>query len=67
MNAKIKADGREGVFVLDSKKDMPYHSMGEEERERIWDDGLHFTPEGYERVGRLVGILEGRRKEGCCC
>lgn len=28
--------------------------MPEEERDEIWDDGLHFTPAGYERVGRLV-------------
>ncbi len=28
--------------------------MPEAERDKIWDDGLHFTPAGYERVGRLV-------------
>ena len=39
--------------------------MDEEERKEIWDDGLHFSENGYERLGklvaeRLVGILEGR-------
>lgn len=38
--------------------------MEEKERDLIWDDGLHFTEEGYERIGeligrRLLGILEG--------
>lgn len=28
--------------------------MSESEREEIWDDGLHFTPKGYERMGELV-------------
>jgi len=28
--------------------------MGDEERKEIWDDGLHFTPKGYERIGNLV-------------
>jgi len=34
--------------------------MPEQERDEIWDDGLHFTEEGYERVGLLVG----RRLQG---
>jgi len=29
--------------------------MDEAERSEIWDDGLHFTPEGYERMGGLIG------------
>ena len=37
--------------------------MSEVERSEIWDDGLHFTPKGYERMGefvaaRLFEILE---------
>jgi len=28
--------------------------MGDEERNEIWDDGLHLTPKGYERMGELV-------------
>jgi len=52
-------------YVLDLKKKMPYHDMDEEEREEIWDDGLHFTQKGYERIGQWVGaavlaILEGK-------
>lgn len=39
--------------------------MPEAEQEEIWDDGLHFTPEGYERMGELVAarLMEIIRKE----
>ncbi len=42
--------------------------MPEEERAKIWDDGLHFTTEGYERLGnllakKLVQILKGEDEE----
>ncbi len=42
---------------------MPYHSMSEEDRDQIWDDGLHLTPYGYSVMGghiakRLVELLE---------
>jgi hypothetical protein len=34
---------------------MPYWGMPEEERGRIWIDGVHFTEEGYDRMGTLIG------------
>lgn len=42
--------------------------MPEAERDEIWDDGLHFTPEGYERVGvivanRMIELLAGDVKD----
>lgn len=33
---------------------MPSHSLSPEERHEIWDDGLHFTPAGYEKIGNMV-------------
>lgn len=54
LNKFIKEDKREGVYVFDLHAAIPYHSMGEAEQEDIWDDGLHFTPKGYERMGELV-------------
>lgn len=34
---------------------MPYHSMSDKEsREKIWDDGLHFTPDGYSVMGHHI-------------
>jgi lysophospholipase L1-like esterase len=28
--------------------------MPEEQRKRIWDDGLHFRDEGYDLMGELI-------------
>jgi lysophospholipase L1-like esterase len=52
--------------MFDLHAAIPYHSMPEAEREEIWDDGLHFTPKGYERMGELVAarlleILEAEK------
>lgn len=63
-NALIRSDARERVWVLDLWEKVKYHEMPEEDRDEIWDDGLHFTPMGYERIGmlvgaKLVGILSG--------
>ncbi|PBP19456.1 asparagine amidase a [Diplocarpon rosae] len=54
LNGLLKSDARDGVFLLDLHAKIPYHGMPEKEREGIWDDGLHFAPAGYERVGNLV-------------
>ena len=43
-------------YVFDLHAAIPYHSMPEAEREEIWDDGLHFTPKGYDRMGELVAV-----------
>ncbi|KAG4416287.1 hypothetical protein IFR04_010568 [Cadophora malorum] len=64
LNALIKGDERKDVHTLDLYAMIPYHSMPEAERDEIWDDGLHFTPEGYERVGgmvanRMIELLAG--------
>lgn len=45
--------------MFDLHKAMPYHSLDAKERREIWDDGLHFTPKGYERIGQLVAARLG--------
>lgn len=52
----------ETIFLFDLNKKIPYHSLPAEERDRIWDDGVHFTPAGYDLMGeylaeRLVQII----------
>ncbi|KAG9243385.1 putative GDSL-like lipase/acylhydrolase [Calycina marina] len=54
LNDLIMNDGRRNVYKLDLHAAIPYHAMDKEEREKIWDDGLHLTPEGYERMGKVV-------------
>ncbi|RDL29964.1 uncharacterized protein BP5553_10591 [Venustampulla echinocandica] len=51
---KKRAEEDENVFVFDLHKAIPYHSMDAVERKGIWDDGLHFTAKGYERLGTLL-------------
>ena len=34
---------------------VPYFSMSEADRERYWDDAVHFTPDGYDLIGQKVG------------
>ena len=52
-----------GRFCFDMNREMPYHSLSEEKKEEIWDDGLHFTEEGYRLMGekiagKLIALLE---------
>jgi lysophospholipase L1-like esterase len=34
---------------------VPYFSMDERLREKIWDDGLHLTKAGYKMMGDAIG------------
>ena len=54
---------------MDLFEKMPYHSLDASERKEIWDDGLHFTPKGYEKIGdlvaeRLIEILSIEAEKG---
>jgi hypothetical protein len=48
---------------------MPYHSITDEaNRDKIWDDGLHFTPHGYSVMGdhianRLADLVKLESKD----
>ncbi|KAA8573827.1 hypothetical protein MFRU_001g02720 [Monilinia fructicola] len=55
LNGMIRAHRAENFHVLDLHDAIPYWSMSEEERKRIWIDGVHFTEEGYDRMGALIG------------
>lgn len=41
--------------TFDLRGKMPYHNMEPNQRERLWDDGLHFTEAGYQEMGIMVG------------
>ncbi|CAG8977590.1 hypothetical protein HYALB_00008366 [Hymenoscyphus albidus] len=57
VNAGLKewAGDNEDIEILDLHAAMPYHSLSDSEQERLWDDGLHFTEAGYEKMGILLG------------
>jgi lysophospholipase L1-like esterase len=52
VDRKGNVDGNR--FTLDLFEKMPYHSLSDEDTNEIWDDGLHFTPAGYAKIGSLV-------------
>lgn len=42
-------------YAFDFHALMPYHSLDEHDKKSRWEDGLHFTPFGYDRMAMLVG------------
>ncbi|KAL8928157.1 MAG: hypothetical protein Q9208_001867 [Pyrenodesmia sp. 3 TL-2023] len=63
LNGLIRDYRREGFFVADVEKKVPYGSMDPELRRKVWDDGLHFKPLGYDMIGdavadRLLEVLK---------
>ncbi|KAA8645628.1 hypothetical protein EYZ11_003466 [Aspergillus tanneri] len=55
LNSKILSHSCEKFHAFDLHKEVPYHSATEELKEKLWDDGLHMTSDGYDLVGNLVG------------
>ena len=42
------------VEVVPLRRKMPYEGLAEAERKLLWDDGLHWTAAGSDRVGEIV-------------
>ena len=74
LNELISSHQEDGFFTADIAKAIPYTEMPEEERKEIWDDGVHLTKVGYERMGDAIAdrliemtktlpkMLQGRMK-----
>lgn len=45
---------RPQVHLFDLATAFPFESLGEEQRFELWDDGVHLTVVGYERMGVIV-------------
>ncbi|KAK3392921.1 SGNH hydrolase-type esterase domain-containing protein [Podospora didyma] len=56
LNDLIKGYKREGFHVFDFNAAQPYFAMSESDRERYWDDLIHFTSDGYDRMGNKIGL-----------
>lgn len=48
------AEKTTGVTLCDFDKEHPHTSLSKEDKVKYWDDGLHFTPEGYDRMGEII-------------
>ena len=53
LNKMIEDHEEEGYEVADVCGALPW-SNDLEEQKKIWDDGLHFTPWGYDLIGETV-------------
>lgn len=54
-------NAQERVYLVDLDKAIQYHSMKDtNERDVIWDDGVHLTPAGYDQMA--VEIFEVMKK-----
>ncbi|KAK3363119.1 SGNH hydrolase-type esterase domain-containing protein [Lasiosphaeria hispida] len=56
LNDLIKGYKRDGFHVFDLHSAVPYFAMSAQDQERYWDDGVHFTSDGYDLIGNKVGI-----------
>ncbi|KAK5655390.1 hypothetical protein OQA88_5660 [Cercophora sp. LCS_1] len=56
LNDLIRNYKRDGFYVFDLNRAVPFFGMSEEDREKYWDDGVHFKPAGYDLVGKEVGM-----------
>lgn len=45
---------KDKIVVLDVDRLLPYHALSPDERKKIWDDEVHLTPKGYDRLGELI-------------
>ncbi|KAL9586626.1 MAG: hypothetical protein Q9212_000761 [Teloschistes hypoglaucus] len=54
LNEMIRKHRDKNFFVADVCKAVPYASMDLELREKVWDDGLHFQPAGYDMFGDAI-------------
>ena len=46
---------KDRVYLVDLDKDIPYHGVqGSHDRDSIWDDLVHLTPAGYDRMATSI-------------
>ncbi|CAG8984218.1 hypothetical protein HYALB_00004201 [Hymenoscyphus albidus] len=49
------AKAKEGkLYTFDLYNEIPYESLGEEEKKELWGDGVHYSSKGYDLMGRLL-------------
>ena len=48
------AEATQNVSLLDLDIALPHLNASEAERQRLWDDGLHLTPAGYDQLADAV-------------
>ncbi|KAL8632854.1 hypothetical protein Q9189_001408 [Teloschistes chrysophthalmus] len=54
LNNRIATHSEDRWHYLDLCAKVPFFAMKETMRDRIWDDGLHLTMDGYEMMGEAI-------------
>jgi len=42
------------MILSDLSAKLPRESLSHEDRRKFWEDDLHFTPAGYDRMGEII-------------
>ncbi|KAJ5950070.1 SGNH hydrolase [Penicillium verhagenii] len=56
LNTLILDTKMDRFYSFDLRTKIPYRGSSDEFIERIFDDGLHLTAEGYDLMGRSIGL-----------
>ncbi|KAL2044583.1 hypothetical protein ABVK25_012360 [Lepraria finkii] len=56
LNAMIKDHQQDRFYNFDLYSKIPYATLDEAARARLWDDGLHLTGEGYKMMGNVIAV-----------
>ena len=62
VNDKIRdyAKGKDNVILCDLAEELPYRTMNDDEKKLFWDDDLHFTPMGYDKMAEVIyDVIQG--------
>jgi hypothetical protein len=52
--AAQQAQGDQSVQLLDLESQLDFSNMGQDQRSKILDDGVHLTEYGYSYLGGLI-------------
>ena len=51
---KFAEESQGKVVLVDLATRLPLKSLSAEDRKKYWDDGVHFTPAGYDFVAEII-------------
>jgi len=51
---ELASKSEDKTLLVDFASKILYHGVPREERDKYWDDGIHFTPDGYDVIGVMV-------------
>ena len=56
INEKLRHYAKTNDFttLCDLAKNFPRYSLSNKERKRLWEDGLHLRPAGYEKMAEII-------------